>query len=92
LSNLVRNPFRSEAFDEIQKTLGARIGIDEDETALGHLMRCEGCDNCDWLMRFYSACDECGHWMYNNTPSGYYYNPETGEALCQACEPKEADL
>lgn len=51
-----------------------------------HLERCPGCGECDHLMGFYTACDNCGDWMSNECE--HYYNQETGETLCFACEPK----
>ena len=89
MSNL-RELFPSIDWDEIQKGPNASIGIDEDETAMGHLARCEGCANCDYLMRDYSACDTCGHWMHHSQP--HHYDEGSGETLCLVCEPKEADL
>ena len=52
-----------------------------------HLTECPGCDECDHLMSLYTACDNCGHWMWNECE--HYYNQSTGETLCYCCEPKE---
>jgi hypothetical protein len=51
-----------------------------------HLTECQGCDECNFLMSLYTACDNCGHWMNNECE--YFYNLQTGETLCFTCEPK----
>ena len=55
-----------------------------------HLTNCdtkEYCDECMFLLSLYTACDGCGHWMWNECE--HYYDFETGEAFCGACEPKD---
>lgn len=60
---------------------------DKDDKPQEHLSTCEGCDWCNHLMSFYTACDQCGHWMWNECE--HFYDPETGMALCHTCEPKK---
>lgn len=62
----------------------------DDEPPVDHLIRCSGCDRCDFLMSLYTACDKCGHWMNNSVE--HYYDISSGETLCFCCEPRGGSL
>lgn len=56
-------------------------GIDSTKVQQ-HLTECPGCDECDYLMRFYIACDCCGSWGHVTVE---YYPQLDGSTLCQHC-------
>lgn len=49
-----------------------------------HLEECtvDGCEECEHLMEFYTACDGCGYWMHKDTE---YHVLEDGRTLCNDC-------
>ncbi len=55
-----------------------------DAEAIEHLEKCPGCHECQYLLNYYEACDNCGDFGNMNVMQGVVRGT-TATALCSRC-------
>ena len=77
-----------EYVDKHINMIRQRIQI-EDAVNITHLETCDGCEECEALMDFYSGCSTCDKTGHKDA---MLYDPENGEYICKDCNDKEYTL